>query len=59
MLGAPGSRLIVIPGGHHRSIQHDAELQALSLRFIEEALGGPLASAAARGSAHAPDSLSR
>ncbi len=58
-VGAPGSRLIVIPGGDHRSIQHDAELQALSLRFLEEALGGPLASAAARGSAHAPDSLSR
>jgi alpha-beta hydrolase superfamily lysophospholipase len=36
---APGSRLIVIPGGHHRSIQHDEELQAVSLRFIERALG--------------------
>jgi fermentation-respiration switch protein FrsA (DUF1100 family) len=35
---APGSRLIVLPGGHHRSIQHDAELQAVSLRFIERAL---------------------
>ena len=23
---APGSRLIAVPGGHHRSIQHDAEL---------------------------------
>ncbi|MGA2009746.1 MAG: alpha/beta fold hydrolase [Solirubrobacteraceae bacterium] len=34
----PGSRLIVVPGGHHRSIQHDGELQALSLRFIEHAL---------------------
>jgi alpha-beta hydrolase superfamily lysophospholipase len=36
---APGSRLIAVPGGHHRSIQHDAELQAVSLRFIEQALG--------------------
>ena len=36
---APGSRLIEVPGGHHRSIQHDAELQAVSLRFIEQALG--------------------
>jgi pimeloyl-ACP methyl ester carboxylesterase len=36
---APGSRLIVLPGGHHRSIQHDEELQAVSLQFIERALG--------------------
>ena len=35
---APGSRLIVVPGGHHRSIQHDEELQAVSLRFIGQAL---------------------
>jgi hypothetical protein len=38
-MNAPGSRLIVVPGGHHRSIQHDQELQAVSLRFIERALG--------------------
>ena len=31
--------MIVLPGGHHRSIQHDQELQAVSLRFIEQALG--------------------
>ena len=31
---APASRLIVVPGGHHRSIQHDAQLQSESLRFI-------------------------
>jgi pimeloyl-ACP methyl ester carboxylesterase len=30
----PESRLIAVPGGHHRSIQHDAELQAVSLRWI-------------------------
>jgi alpha-beta hydrolase superfamily lysophospholipase len=36
---APGSRLIAVPGGHHRSIQHDPELQTVSLRFIERALG--------------------
>ncbi|MFZ0041295.1 MAG: alpha/beta fold hydrolase [Solirubrobacteraceae bacterium] len=35
----PASRLIAVPGGHHRSIQHDLELQAVSLRFIEQALG--------------------
>jgi alpha-beta hydrolase superfamily lysophospholipase len=29
-----GSRLIVVPGGHHRSVQHDPELQAFSLRWI-------------------------
>jgi uncharacterized protein len=33
-----GSRLIALPGGHHRSIQHDEEIQAVSLRFIERAL---------------------
>jgi alpha-beta hydrolase superfamily lysophospholipase len=27
-------RLVVLPGGHHRSLQHDLELQALSRRFI-------------------------
>jgi uncharacterized protein len=30
----PASRLIAVPGGHHRSIQHDDELQAISLKFI-------------------------
>jgi pimeloyl-ACP methyl ester carboxylesterase len=38
VMSAPGSRIIVVPGGHHRSIQHDSELQAVSLRFIERAL---------------------
>lgn len=31
---APVKRLIVVPGGHHRSVQHDAELQGETLRFI-------------------------
>lgn len=31
----PHSRLIAVPGGHHRSIQHDEELQAVSLRFLQ------------------------
>jgi uncharacterized protein len=35
---APGSRLVAVPGGHHRSVQHDAELQALAVRFIARAL---------------------
>ncbi len=34
----PRSRLIVIPGGHHRSIQHDDELQAVSAQFLTKAL---------------------
>jgi uncharacterized protein len=34
----PSSRLIVVPGGHHRSIQHDGELQAVSLRFLTRQL---------------------
>jgi pimeloyl-ACP methyl ester carboxylesterase len=37
---ADGSRLVVVPGGHHRSIQHDAELQDLSVRFLLRALPG-------------------
>jgi pimeloyl-ACP methyl ester carboxylesterase len=36
---APGSRLIEVPGGHHRSVQHDEELQAVSLRFLQNVLG--------------------
>lgn len=32
-------RLIVAPGGTHRSVQHDPELQASALRWIERALG--------------------
>ncbi len=38
VMRAPGSRLIAVPGGHHRSIQHDQELQAVSLRFIQQSL---------------------
>ncbi len=32
------SRLIAVPGGHHRSVQHDPDLQAVSVRFIERCL---------------------
>ena len=38
-IGPAGGRLIEVPGGHHRSIQHDEELQAVSLRFVVRALG--------------------
>jgi pimeloyl-ACP methyl ester carboxylesterase len=33
-----GSRLVTVPGGHHRSVQHDEELQAISLRFLDRYL---------------------
>jgi uncharacterized protein len=33
-------RMLLLPGGHHRSIQHDLELQAEALRFVERAVGG-------------------
>jgi fermentation-respiration switch protein FrsA (DUF1100 family) len=32
-------RLLILPGGHHRSLQHDLELQAVSRRFILAAAG--------------------
>src|SRR4051794_17797573 len=32
--GAPASRIEVVPGGDPRSVQHDPEMQALSVRFI-------------------------
>jgi pimeloyl-ACP methyl ester carboxylesterase len=35
---APGSRLLVVPGGHHRSIQHDPDLQIDTMRFLRRAL---------------------
>jgi uncharacterized protein len=35
---AAGSRLVAAPGGDHRSVQHDPELQALAVRFIARAL---------------------
>lgn len=40
LFASPQSRLITVPGGHHRSVQHDDELQAVSLRFIQRALEG-------------------
>ena len=39
--GAERARLLVMPGGHHRSIQHDGELQGESLRFVRRAFGAP------------------
>jgi uncharacterized protein len=33
-------RLLLLPGGHHRSVQHDEELQAESRKFIRRAAAG-------------------
>ena len=35
------TRFVRVPGGDHRSIQHDDEFQDLSVRFLLRALGGP------------------
>ncbi|MCW2986436.1 MAG: lysophospholipase [Conexibacter sp.] len=35
---APSSKLIITPGGHHRSIQHDPELQGVAVRFLTRAM---------------------
>jgi pimeloyl-ACP methyl ester carboxylesterase len=35
---APASKLVVVPGGHHRSIQHDAELQGVAVRFLSRSM---------------------
>jgi uncharacterized protein len=32
-------RLLVLPGGHHRSLQHDLEIQAVSRRHVLDAAG--------------------
>src|SRR5215213_8224748 len=37
-------RLLILPGGHHRSLQHDLELQAESRRFVLAAAEGRLRS---------------
>jgi hypothetical protein len=38
-------RLMLLPGGHHRSLQHDHELQAESIRYVARAVRGELGSA--------------
>jgi uncharacterized protein len=35
----PASRLDVMPGGHHRSVQHDARAQASALAWLRYVLG--------------------
>jgi alpha-beta hydrolase superfamily lysophospholipase len=34
----PRSELVVVPGGHHRSVQHDAELQGHALRWLRRVI---------------------
>ncbi len=36
---AEPKKLVVLPGGHHRSVQHDPELQGVALRWLGRALG--------------------
>ena len=31
-------KLVIVPGGHHRSAQHDGELQGIALRWLERNL---------------------
>ena len=38
LMRSPRSRLIAVPGGHHRSVQHDPDLQAASVRFLAREL---------------------
>ena len=33
-------KLVLVPGGDHRSVQHDPELQGMALRWLERQLGG-------------------
>lgn len=33
-------KLVLLPGGHHRSAQHDGELQGMALRWMTRALNG-------------------
>ena len=35
---APRAELVVVPGGHHRSVQHDAELQGHALRWLRKVI---------------------
>ncbi|WP_081690640.1 alpha/beta hydrolase family protein [Conexibacter woesei] len=35
---APSAQVVVVPGGHHRSVAHDAELQAVTIRFLQRSL---------------------
>lgn len=36
----PRARLVTVPGGHHRSVQRDGDLEALALRWLGKVLRG-------------------
>jgi pimeloyl-ACP methyl ester carboxylesterase len=38
MAAGDPKRLLIVPGGHHRSLQHDGEMQAETIRFVDKAL---------------------
>jgi pimeloyl-ACP methyl ester carboxylesterase len=38
---APSARTVIVPGGHHRSVAHDEELQAVTIRFLQRSLRTP------------------
>jgi pimeloyl-ACP methyl ester carboxylesterase len=35
---APSAQVVIVPGGHHRSVAHDAELQSVTIRFLLRSL---------------------
>jgi uncharacterized protein len=35
---APSAEVVIVPGGHHRSVAHDPELQAVTIRFLLRSL---------------------
>jgi pimeloyl-ACP methyl ester carboxylesterase len=37
---APSAEVVIVPGGHHRSVAHDPELQAVTIRFLLRSLRG-------------------
>ena len=39
LVAAEPKRLLILPGGHHRSLQHDGEVQAETIRFLRSVLG--------------------
>lgn len=51
---AANKRLLILPGGHHRSVQHDAEIQGESLRFVRRAMGPPSADRRGGGAGEPP-----
>lgn len=49
-------RLLIVPGGHHRSLQHDGEMQTETIRFVQKSV---TAAAAGGQSLPQPDPFRR